>query len=216
MSLLPSSQKEVIAAPFDRKIESVIEGVQLYISNYFKILGIINGTILADYIIAARSESNISDNYKKEIIKDLFKLSEFFNHEKPFKEITRDDLLLYLNSLRKPEPLDPLHKWIGTYNLRLAIFQSFFKWLHYPDIERKYRQKPPVIKNISKLNRKEVSTYKPTDLWTSEDDLLFLKYCPSKRIRFYHVLSGDSSCRPHELLNLRIKDIVFMADIRLN
>ena len=110
MSLLPSSQKEVIAAPFDRKIESVIEGVQLYISNYFKILGIINGTILADYIIAARSESNISDNYKKEIIKDLFKLSEFFNHEKPFKEITRDDLLLYLNSLRKSEPLDPLHK----------------------------------------------------------------------------------------------------------
>jgi site-specific recombinase XerD len=52
---------------------------------------------LADYIIAARSESNISDNYKKEIIKDLFKLSEFFNHQKSFKEITRNDLLLYLN-----------------------------------------------------------------------------------------------------------------------
>ena len=131
MSLLPS-QKEVAA--FDRKIELVKEGLQPYISNYFKILGIINGTILADYIIAARSESNISDNYKKEIIKDLFKLSEFFNYKKSFKEITRNDLLLYLNSLRKPEPLDPLHKWIGTYNLRLAIFQSFFKWLHYPDI----------------------------------------------------------------------------------
>jgi hypothetical protein len=62
---------------------------------------------LADYIIATRSESNISDNYKKEIIKDLFKLSEFFNHHKSFEEMIRDDLLLYLNSLRKPEPLDP-------------------------------------------------------------------------------------------------------------
>ena len=207
MSLLPS-QKEVAVA-FNRKIELVTEGLQPYILNYFKILGIIDGTILADYVIAARSESNISDNYKKEIIKDLFKLSEFFNHQKSFKEMTRDDLLLYLNSLRKPEPLDPLHKWIGTYNLRLGIFQSFFKWLHYPDIERKHRQKPPIIKNITKLKRKEVSTYKPTDLWTPEDDLLFLKYCPSKRIRFYHAIAGDSSCRPHELLNLRIKDVVF-------
>jgi site-specific recombinase XerD len=140
LSLLPS-QKEVVAA-VDRKIRLVTEGLQPYILNYFKILGIINGTILADYIIAARSESNASDNYKKEIIKDLFKLSEFFDHQKSFKEITRDDLLLYLNSLRKSEPLDPLRKWIGTYNLRLAIFQSFFKWLHYSDIERKQRQKP--------------------------------------------------------------------------
>jgi site-specific recombinase XerD len=167
LSLLASSQKEVAA--FDRKLESVKEGLQPYISNYFKILGITNGTILADYIIATRSESNISDNYRKEIIKDLFKLSEFFNHQKSFEEMIRDDLLLYLNSLRKPEPLDPLHKWIRTYNLGLGIFQSFFKWLHYPDIERKHRQKPPIIKNISKLKRKEVSTYKPTDLWTPED-----------------------------------------------
>jgi hypothetical protein len=110
LPLLPSSQKEAVAAAFDRKIELVKQGLQPYISNYFKILGIINGTILADYIIATRSESNISDNYKKEIIKDLFKLAEFFSHQKSFKEITRDDLLLYLNSLRKPEPLDPLHK----------------------------------------------------------------------------------------------------------
>jgi integrase len=65
------------------------------------------------------------------------------------------------------------------------------------------------MQNISKLKRKEVSIYKPTDLWNAEDDLIFLKYCPSKRIRCYHALAGDSGCRPHELLNLRIKDIVF-------
>jgi len=41
------------------------------------------------------------------------------------------------------------------------------------------------------------------------DDLLFLKYCPSKRDRRYHTLSRDSSCRPHELLKLRTKDVVF-------
>ena len=47
------------------------------------------------------------------------------------------------------------------------------------------------------------------DLRTAEDDSLFLKYCPSKRLKLYHVLASDSSCRPHELLNLKIKDIVF-------
>jgi hypothetical protein len=47
-----------------------------------------------------------------------------------------------------------------------------------------------------------------TDLWT-EDDSLFLKYCPSKRIKCYHAVSRDASARPHEILKLNIKDIVF-------
>jgi integrase len=46
-------------------------------------------------------------------------------------------------------------------------------------------------------------------LWTEQDDALFLKYCPSKRIKCYHAVSRDTSCRPHEILKLRIKDVVF-------
>jgi integrase len=71
------------------------------------------------------------------------------------------------------------------------------------------RSKPQAIENIPTLKRKEQSIYKPTDLWTQEDDLLFLKYCPSKRDRCYHAISRDLSCRPHEILNLRIKDVSF-------
>jgi hypothetical protein len=66
-----------------------------------------------------------------------------------------------------------------------------------------------VIHNIPQLKRKEKSIYKPTDLWTAEDDSLFLKYCPSPRDRCYHAMSRDSAARPHELLKLRIKDVVF-------
>jgi hypothetical protein len=65
------------------------------------------------------------------------------------------------------------------------------------------------MENIPQLKRKEVSIYKPSDLWTQQDDLLFLSYSPSKRDRCYHTLSRDSSCRPHELLKLRIKDVIF-------
>lgn len=39
--------------------------------------------------------------------------------------------------------------------------------------------------------------------------MLFLKYCPDKRNRCYHAISRDLSCRPHEILNLRIRDITF-------
>ena len=85
----------------------------------------------------------------------------------------------------------------------------FFKWLYYPDVEPDKRPKPSVIENITKLRRKETSIYKPSDLWTQQDDLLFLKYCPSKRERCYHAISRDSSCRPHEILKLKIRDIVF-------
>ena len=39
---------------------------------------------------------------------------------------------------------------------------------------------------------------------------IFLKYCPSKRDRCYHAIANDTSnARPHELLNLKIKDVKF-------
>jgi hypothetical protein len=81
--------------------------------------------------------------------------------------------------------------------------------LYYPDIEQQKRPKPSVIENIPQLKRKEVSIYKPSDLWTNEDDVVFLRYRPSKRIKRYHAVSRDTSCGPHEILKLRIKDIVF-------
>ena len=70
--------------------------------------------------------------------------------------------------------------------------------------------------NIPKLKRKEISIYKPSDLWTPQDDLLFLKYCPSKRDKFYHAICRDSSARPHEILKLKIKDVAFKSIGSLN
>jgi integrase len=111
--------------------------------------------------------------------------------------------------VRKSEIDDPNHKWIGTYNLYLIVITTFFKWYCYPNIEPKERPKPDIFQNIKQLKRKETSAYKPNDMWTQEDDLLFLKYCPSKRDRAYHTISRDTSCRPSEILSLKIKDLVF-------
>ncbi len=89
------------------------------------------------------------------------------------------------------------------------LFIRFFKWLYHPNLEQKKLPKPEVIENIALLKRREQSIYKPSDLWTLEDDLLFLKYCPSAREKCYHTVSRDLSFRPHEILKLRLKDIHF-------
>jgi integrase len=124
--------------------------------------------------------------------------------------MAKEDVLNYLNSLRKPELQDPTHRWIGSYNARQMIFLKFFRWLYNRDeSDVRKRITPPSMQGIRRLPRKEKSPYKPSDLWTEEEHAIFLKYCPSKRDKAFHAMANDTSARPHELLNLKINDIVF-------
>jgi integrase/recombinase XerD len=166
---------------------------------------------ICNHLIAVNAEINPSIMYKINKLQVLCLLSEFHNNQKSFLQMTRNDILDYLDNLCRPEASDPEHKWIGTYNLRRIYFLRFFKWLYNPDLNPKDRPIPDVMKNIRMLKRMEHSTVKPTDLWTAEDDVLFLKYCPNKRDKAYHTIARDSSCRPSEILNLRIRDVVFMT-----
>jgi integrase len=198
------------AASLDRDIEDVCVGLQPQYSKYLHNVTERNVFIIINYINNMRTEVNLSDNYRKDIIKLLCIFSKF-NKNKPFDVVTKTDILTFLNSFRKDEATDQMHGWIGTYNIYRIHLLRFFKWLHFPDIESGKRPMPEVIQNIPSLRRKEKSIYKPTDLWTVEDDLLFLKYCPSKRNKCFHAMAHDTGCRPHELLKLRIKDISFRS-----
>ncbi len=102
-----------------------------------------------------------------------------------------------------------MHKWVGTYNVYRVQLLSFFKWLYFPDIEPGKRAKPEVVGKYISTKKKGKVVYTPSDLWTNEEDLLFLGYCPSKRMKCYHAVARDLGCRPHEILKLRIKDIAF-------
>ena len=110
-----------------------------------------------------KSEINPADNYRRDNIRLLIRFS-IFHHNKAFKQIIREDILSFLDSFRKTESTDHLHKWIGTYNLFRTYLLRFFKWLYYPDVEPDKRPKPTVIENILQLRRKEKSIYKPTGL----------------------------------------------------
>src|SRR5919198_3089310 len=150
------------------KIENATEGLSYNCFNYLfdRVLpgsrvGKENALTICNYMSSIKSEINPSDHYRKNTIMLLCNLSIFFKNAKLFKEITREDLLSLLDSYRKIESVDPLHKWIGTYNIYRILLMRFFKWLYSPDIEPAKRPKPSVIDNIAKLKRKEKSIYKP-------------------------------------------------------
>src|SRR5574341_901741 len=192
----------------ERKIDIATEGLQNHLKHKLQSIHFQQAFTITKYIVSMRSETNLSDNYRRLVIIVLSGLSKYHNN-KPFSQMTKNDILAFLDSFRRPEAADPLHKWIGTYNLYRVLIVRFFRWYYFPDVDHKARGKPSCIQNISQLKRKEKSIYKPSDLWTTDDDLIFLKYCPSKRDRCYHMISRDTSCRPHEILKLRIKDVVF-------
>jgi hypothetical protein len=108
-----------------------------------------NALTISNYIIAMKREINPRLNYIKNTIQFLSELSKSVGIEKRFEDMTRDDVLLCLDSNRKLEGDDPLHKWIGTYNIRRIILFRFFKWIQYPDIA-----KPDKRNELSKHERK--------------------------------------------------------------
>lgn len=67
-----------------------------------------NTSVIVAYLKALDREIHLSDNYKRINLTTLVYLSRFHSN-KNFKEMTKNDIILYLNSLRKNETVDPLH-----------------------------------------------------------------------------------------------------------
>ncbi|MGH9911461.1 MAG: hypothetical protein ACRD4W_03355, partial [Nitrososphaeraceae archaeon] len=119
----------------EKKIDDITKGLdKAWSKKLLEGLSLENADVICDYIISMRTEINPADNYRRDSIKMPYLLSNYLK-DKPFHEMTREDIIDFLDSFRKPETLDPLHKWIGTYNLYLVRIIRFFKWLYYPETE---------------------------------------------------------------------------------
>src|SRR5918911_878473 len=90
-----------------RKIENATEGLSSNCFNHLFDMTLSgskeNALTICDYMFSIKSEINPSDHYRKSTILLLCRLSIFFKNAKPFKEITREDLLSFLDNYRKPE-----------------------------------------------------------------------------------------------------------------
>jgi hypothetical protein len=155
--LLSSTATAVKSSPIlDRKIEETAAGLPASYTRQLHSISKDNAATIVDYIAAMKNEVNLADNYRRGVIEILTRLSKY-NDNKPFKDSTRSSIIAFLDTHRKTETQDPLHKWIGTYNLYRIHLLRFFKWLYYPGIEPRKRAKPAVIENIAELKRKEKS-----------------------------------------------------------
>jgi hypothetical protein len=72
-----------------------------------------NANVVCDYILAEQAEINIKESTIEGKIKVLIWLSNYLAN-KPFRQMTKQDILSYLNSLKSPLSEDPTHKWIGS------------------------------------------------------------------------------------------------------
>jgi len=167
-----------------------------------------NGDIIADYLIAYKSETDTENSTRARNCLNIILFSEKVG--KPLRLVTKEDIQRYFNSLRTS---DPKHKWKGYWNLLRVAIPRFFKWLYYPDIPPKERNrlKLDMLPYIPEMRRKE-KTYRPEDMWALEDSELFFKYCPDPRIISYHAIAHATGARPSEILGLTIGDIKWPAD----
>jgi hypothetical protein len=129
----------------DRTIDSITAGMSRKAFNSrLKALARINfknASTICDYILAEQTEQNIKPSTAESKVKLLIWLTRYLDH-KPYEQMTKQDILSYLNSIRKPVSIDPLQRWVGSYNGRLRYLLKFFRWLHNKD-EPDYRKRAP-------------------------------------------------------------------------
>ncbi|MFZ0566799.1 MAG: hypothetical protein WAM22_02235, partial [Nitrososphaeraceae archaeon] len=118
---------------FDRKFDVIAEGIDPFVIKKLRKLSKENVITITNFLLAINTESNPSKGYRQQLLLRLCELSKFVNN-KEFRQITREDLIQYMDKFRKPESVDPLHKWIGTYNLYLDGLKRFFKWYGTPEV----------------------------------------------------------------------------------
>jgi hypothetical protein len=96
----------------DRKILLALEGMPNHTKYQFLAeFPSGNKMLLAEFLNDFMTRENIAVNTKRVYIHNLLYLSRSLNH-KAFKEITRDDVMTYLQTLRRPLSVDASQKWI--------------------------------------------------------------------------------------------------------
>jgi hypothetical protein len=101
----------------NRKIDLATAGLHHYIYEHLtQDISPQNALTVSEYVLTMKNEINMSDSYRETTIKILYYLCKFVRY-KDFLNITRGDVLRYLDNLRQSETLDPIHKWVGTYNV---------------------------------------------------------------------------------------------------
>jgi predicted component of type VI protein secretion system len=122
-------EKKELSLELEKKFYSITKGAPT--SAYFNYVknmastNIQNANILYDFIITEQNHTNVRLSTRLSYIKVICLFNRYLSY-RDFTKITKNDILDYLNSLKRSELDDPTHKWINTYNTRQAMFKIIF------------------------------------------------------------------------------------------
>jgi hypothetical protein len=82
---------------FDQRLNNALDGLEEYFYDHLKNrISKLNAQTIVNYILAMKVETNLSTNHKRGVVTSLKLLSQFLG-DKSFKEMTKEDLLAFLD-----------------------------------------------------------------------------------------------------------------------
>ncbi|MEX2192509.1 MAG: hypothetical protein WD717_03920 [Nitrosarchaeum sp.] len=140
----------------------------------------------------------------------VLKLFSFDFGEKDFRDVTKEDVLNFLDKRKKSIEIDPEKRWVRTWNDYLNRLIGFYRWFtnHESGKAREDWDTPEPFNSIKKKKDKRDCSYSPNDVWSEEELLLAVKYCDNTRDKVILTLCWDMASRNQEIVKMRIRDIV--------
>lgn len=188
-----------------------------------------NGVFIIKYIYSRMQEQSLKPSSRSNMIQGLTQFS-FYHNNKAFYKMDKNDVQQYLNSF---DPTHPNYQTrlktykdgyaerknnqsrtfsIEAYQQAKIRIESFFKWLYYPTVHTKRRQKPPIIQDLEIRTAKRKDKYDGEDMWTWDEDYVFLRYARSYKIKAFHAMARETKGRGCDLLPLKIGDLENKVD----
>jgi len=142
----------------DQKLERATEGLEPYFLEHLKTkISRENGIVIAEYISSMRIETNLSDNHRRGVITSLKLLSEFLNN-KYFIDMTKEDVLSYLDRLRKPDEfLIRFH--LSKPGLRIIHKVEILLLFYFVDWAREREDKSHAMQSTTSMNGTRKKSY---------------------------------------------------------
>ena len=117
----------------------------------------------------------------------------------------KEDIISFLDSLKKDAAIDPDKKWIRSWNDYLQRIKYFMRWLHNDPSLPISEWQTPRVAQIKKKKTSRVSPYVESELWERDDLLSVVRYESHKRNKAALTLLWDLNARNHEVTLLQVK-----------
>ena len=126
--------------------------------------------------------------------------------KKPFREVTKDDVMDFFDAMRTGKITSQYGRYGGyTIELYKSQIKKFFKWLYDFEITQKVPEQVAWIK----LNVKKAYKHKTkADILTLEEIEQFIEAAKTPRNRAIISVLFDSACRISEFTNLSVGDVI--------